>query len=145
MSTPRENTINELRQDHEVTSHARAVFRNACENIDSYHALRLGLARRKALQSHTSRSPTRLWAPLAGGAMACCALAIGVVMMRPDTRTSPGNDSAASAQISTKSIENTDDIPVIASNQMEMVQDLDFYRWLAAQPANAATTPRNAR
>lgn len=145
MSTPRENTVNELPRNDEVTSRARAVFRNACENTDSYHALRLGLARRKALQSHATHSPTRLWAPLAGGAMACCALAIGVVVMRPDARTAPGNGSTASAQISAESIENTEDIPVIASNQMEMVQDLDFYRWLAAQPANAATTPRNAR
>jgi hypothetical protein len=29
-------------------------------------------------------------------------------------------------------------LPEVGSNQMEVVQDLDFYRWLAAQPAMAS-------
>jgi hypothetical protein len=35
--------------------------------------------------------------------------------------------------------------PEIGSTQMEMVQDLDFYRWLAAQPAVASARNRGAR
>ncbi|WHZ18473.1 MAG: hypothetical protein OJF55_000622 [Rhodanobacteraceae bacterium] len=146
MNMPNENMINDLPHDNEVESRARAVFRNACESTDSYHALRLGLARRKALQSRVSHSPARLWAPLAGGAAACCALVIGVMLMRPDVRTAaPDTTIAASAPIVTESVESTEDIPVVASNQMEMVQDLDFYRWLAAQPSVASATPKNVR
>lgn len=145
MKTPMENTINELPHDGEVESRARSIFRNACENTDSYHALRLGLARRKALHGRTAHPGIRLWAPLAGGAVACCALAIGVVLLRPDSRIVHDTGVVALAPVATGSLENTEDIPVIASNQMDMVQDLDFYRWLAAQPASAAATPRNVR
>ncbi len=146
MNTHSESTINELPRDDEVESRARAVFRNACENADSYHVLRLGLARRKALQSRAAHSPTRLWAPLAGGAAACCALVVAVVAMRPDVRIAPSNTTiAASTPIAAEAVENTEDIPAVDSTQMEMVQDLDFYRWLAAQPAVATATPRDAR
>lgn len=146
MNMRNENTINELPCDDEVESRARAVFRTACENTDSYHALRLGLARRKALQTRATRSPARLWAPLAGGAAACCALVIGVMMMRPGIRMStPNTTIAVPAPIAVEAVENTEDIPAVDSNQMEMVQDLDFYRWLAAQPAVAAATPKDVR
>lgn len=145
MNTARENTSEALPHDDEVATRARAIFRNACENTDSYHALRLGLARRKALQARPSRRSARWWAPLAGGAVACCALAIGIVAMRPDARMVPDTEIVASAPTASGSAESAEDIPVIASNQMEMVQDLDFYRWLAAQPAEAAASPRNTR
>ena len=129
-----------------MESRARAVFQTACENTDSYHALRLGLARRKALQSRATRSPARLWAPLAGGAAACCALVIAIIAMRPDIRiAAPDTTIAASAPIAAEAAENTEDIPAVDSNQMEMVQDLDFYRWLATQPAVATATPKDVR
>jgi hypothetical protein len=32
-------------------------------------------------------------------------------------------------------------IPEVGSSQMEVVQDLDFYRWLAAQPTMASAAP----
>lgn len=145
MSTLKENTINKLPSDNEVESHARAIFRNACENTDSYHALRLGLARRKALHARTSHSRARLWAPLAGGAVACCALVVGVALLRPASPIASDTEAMASAPVAAGALENAEDIPVIASNQMEMVQDLDFYRWLATQPVTAAATPRDAR
>ncbi|MBS0382702.1 MAG: hypothetical protein JSR56_09725 [Proteobacteria bacterium] len=144
MKTLDENTINDLADEDQVKSRARALFRSACENADSYHVLRLGLARRKALQARAAHSAARLWAPLAGGAVACCALLIGVVLMRPMTHIAPGTGATTSIPTAMLSSEATEDIPVIASNQMDMVQDLDFYRWLATQPANAAT-PRNAQ
>lgn len=144
MNTLKENTINMLPRDDEVESRARSLFRQACENTDSYHALRLGLARRKALHARSTHPAARLWAPLAGGAVACCALVIGVALLRPDARIAPTTEVVTSASAATGSSESVEDIPVIASNQMDMVQDLDFYRWLAAQPASAAT-PRDVR
>ncbi|HET7223711.1 MAG TPA: hypothetical protein VFI81_10970 [Rhodanobacteraceae bacterium] len=137
-----DNTFNGLQGDAEVESRARAVFRTACENVDSYHALRLGLARRKALNAAAPHPSTRLWAPIAGGAMACCALAIGVALMRPDIRIATTMNVASSAPIAAGQVDDaSDDLPEVASTQMEMVQDLDFYRWLAAQPS-VASAPR---
>lgn len=145
MNAANDKPASALPHDDAIASRARAIFRNACANTDSYHALRLGLARRKALHARTRHPGVHVWAPLAGGAIACCALVVGVVMMRPGARTAPVVGIVASAPASQGSIENTDDIPVIASNQMDMVQDLDFYRWLATQPADASSSPRNTR
>ena len=144
MSKMPENTFNGLPRDDEVESRARAIFQRACEGTDSYHALRLGLARRKALNAGP-HSSMRLWAPLAGGAVACCALIAGVALMRLDTRIAPTTSVASSAPIATGEIDSGDDLPEVGSTQMEMVQDLDFYRWLAAQPAVASAPTGGGR
>lgn len=139
------NTQNEFRidpppGDDAVAARARSVFRTACENTDSYHALRLGLARRKAL--HATRSSARLWAPLGGAAVACCALVVGVLVMHPGNHgTSLPAPAAAAVGAGPASV--IEEIPEVGSNQMEMVQDLDFYRWVATQPTVAAASSGN--
>ena len=131
MAAAKNSTANRITRSR---SRGQRRFRNACQQTDSYHALRLGLARRKALNGVAARSALRLWAPLAG-AVACCALVIGVVWLRPGDRlqASPPIATAMPAVAS-----QGDAIPDVGSSQMEVVQDLDFYRWLAAQPAMAA-------
>lgn len=124
--------------DAAVESRARVVFRNACDNADSYYALRLGLARRRALDARATRSAARRWAPLAGAAVACCALLVAVVLVRPDFRNASATRAAASAPIAAVQDDAGDELPEIGSSEMEIVQDLDFYRWLAAQPAGSA-------
>ncbi|HET7163407.1 MAG TPA: hypothetical protein VFI32_12150 [Rhodanobacteraceae bacterium] len=48
----------------------------------------------------------------------------------------------SSAPIAASRVDDaSDDLPEVGSTQMEMVQDLDFYRWLAAQPT-VASAPR---
>jgi hypothetical protein len=140
MSKLHENTLNDLPNDDEIASRARAIFQTACEQADSYHTLRLGMARRKATNAGSAHAAIKVWAPLAGVA-ACCALVVGVVWLHPVGRPQPASPIAAA----THAIPNQDDpddaIPDVNSNQMEVVQDLDFYRWLAAQPAMAAATP----
>lgn len=138
-----ENTIEGLPGDAEIASRARATFRAACEHTDSYHVLRLGMARRKAVHVGTARAASRVWAPLAGAA-ACCALVIGVVWMNPAQQVGPAA-TAPSTSAATGSDGAEDTAPEIGSTQMEMVQDLDFYRWLAAQPAAAPARHRSAR
>lgn len=140
MSKMSENTCNGLPHDNEVEARARVIFRNACEGTDSYHALRLGLARRKALNAGTGHSALRVWEPLAGAA-ACCALVVGVMWMRPVNRAVPDTSIASSAPIVANQNGEDELAPEVNSNQMEMVQNLDFYRWLATQPtvASAAT------
>jgi hypothetical protein len=144
MSKMPENTFNGLPNDSAVESRARALFQSACEGTDSYHALRLGLARRKALNA-ASHSRVRLWAPLAGGAVACCALAVGITLMRPGARIAPATNIAPAPIAAGQADDASDDLPEIGSNQMEMVQDLDFYRWLASQPKVASTPAGGAR
>ncbi len=145
MSRIPDQTFNDLPADAEVVSRARTIFRSACEDTDSYHALRLGLARRKALHAGAAHSALRLWAPLAGAA-ACCALAAGVVWMHParprgqaTTRIALAPGAAAPAD-SEETV-----IPEVDSSQMDMVQDLDFYRWLATQPAVVQAPSRGSR
>jgi hypothetical protein len=144
MSTMSENKFNNLPSDTEVISRARTIFRDACENTDSYHALRLGLARRKSVNNGTPRSILRVWMPLAGAA-ACCALVAGI-WLHPAAQITPAATTIASSAPATASQDNDDAlVPEVGSSQMEMVQDLDFYRWLAAQPsvASAAAGGRN--
>ncbi len=137
MSKMSENTCSGLPHDDAVEARARAIFRSACDGTDSYHALRLGLARRKVLNAGTGRSALRVWAPLAGAA-ACCVLAVGVVWMHPVSRVVPDTGAAPSAPIAAGQNEEDELAPEVSSNQMEMMQNLDFYRWLAAQPTVAS-------
>ena len=138
-----ENTI-ELPCDAEIEARTRATFRAACEHTDSYHALRLGMARRKAVHVGKARAASRVWAPLAG-AVACGALAIGISWMNPAPQTGPAATAVPLAPAATGSGRAEDVTPEIGSTQMEMVKDLDFYRWLAAQPAVAPARHRSAR
>lgn len=139
MSKMSENANSGLPHDDQIGVRARAIFRNACESTDSYHALRLGLARRKALNAGAGHSSMRLWAPLAGAA-ACCALAVGVVWMRPVARVASDAGAASSAPIVASQNEGDEFAPEVSGNQMEMVQNLDFYRWLATQPTVASAS-----
>lgn len=141
-----DKTINDLPTDAEVASRARAIFRTACEEADSYHTLRLGLARRKALQAGAGHRLAGFWAPIAGTAVACCALAIGVVWIHPARQDGPAAGIVAnSAPIAEPADSEEAAVPEIGSSQMEMVQDLDFYRWVASQPAVASARSRGSR
>jgi hypothetical protein len=145
MNEIHKNTPNGLPGDDEIASRARAIFHTACEQADSYHTLRLGMARRKATNAGSAHTRFKVWAPLAGAA-ACCALVVGVVWLHPVNRLQPSSPIAAAMPASSNPDElgqsDADDaIPDVNSNQMEVVQDLDFYRWLAAQPAMASATP----
>jgi hypothetical protein len=140
MSKPHENTLNDLPGDDEIATRARAIFQTACEQADSHHTLRLGMARRKATNAGSARATLKVWAPLAGAA-ACCALVAGVVWLHPVNRLQRSSPIAAATHAIPDQDDADDAIPDVNSNQMDVVQDLDFYRWLAAQPAMAAATP----
>ena len=140
MSKLHENTIDGMPGDEEVASHARTIFRTSCEQTDSYHTLRLGLARRKAVNAGSAHRALKVWGPLAGAA-ACCALVAGVVLLHPVGRLQPSSPIAAAVPAGSSPGDADEAIPEVGSNQMEVVQDLDFYRWLAAQPAMASAAP----
>lgn len=136
MNNVPENDGGGLPGDAEVASRARAIFRSACEGTDSYHALRLGLARRRALDARARRArAVPVWAPVAG-ATACCVLVAGLLWLHPGTLTPP-DSSHAPATAAVGEPDTDAAMPEIGSTQMELVENLDFYRWLASQPAVA--------
>ena len=136
-----------LHSDDEVIARARTLFKSACENTDSYHALRLGLARRKALNAGPRHRFGGFWTALAGTAVACCVLTLGAVWMRAG-----GQGGQAAASASTHAAITAESAghqqaggPAIGNGQMEMVEDLAFYRWLASQPALGSAGSRGSR
>ncbi|HEU4856663.1 MAG TPA: hypothetical protein VFS86_05105 [Rhodanobacteraceae bacterium] len=137
------NAFEGLPDDAEVEARARALFKVACDNTDSYHALRLGLARRKALDAGAARWPRHTWAPLVGAA-ACCVLAIGVIWLHPVETVQPATPLSATPVA--VGAGDADEAAVNVGNpQMEMVQNLDFYRWLANQPTVASAPAGSGR
>lgn len=147
MSKIPDKTFNGLPADAEVVSRAQAIFKTACEEADSYHALRLGLARRKALHAGAGHRLAGFWASLAGTAIACCALAIGLVWMHPARHVGPAAGIVSTGvPIAAEPADSEEaSVPEIGSSQMEMVEDLGFYRWVATQPAVASAGPRGSR
>lgn len=141
------HNFNNLHGDDEVIARARALFKSACENTDSYHALRLGLARRKALNAGARHRFGGFWTALAGTAVACCVLTVGAVWLRAG-----GQAGQAAAIASTHAAITAEPAsaqaagaPEIGNGQIEMVEDLAFYRWLADQPALSSAGSRGSR
>ncbi len=125
--------------DAEIIARAREIFRQACASTDSYHSLRLGLARRKALEAGARRSPARIWLPAAGGALAACTLALGVVWFHAGPAPAPAGNSANTVITGEA---DAGELPSdLDSQQMDLYQNLDFYRWLASQSGNPAPRP----
>ncbi|MGH8154780.1 MAG: hypothetical protein ACREP0_06020 [Rhodanobacteraceae bacterium] len=122
---------------------ARAILHDACLATDSARAARLGLARRKALDASAAHSTTRVWAPLAGGVAACCALAIGLVWMHPFAQSNTAHPVANTVPIAANDtgIATLD----LGSGEVEVVQNLDFYSWLAAQQGAPRPSARSER
>ncbi len=133
-----------LPSDAEIESRARAIFRSACEGTDSYHALRRGLARRRALAARARRPALGIWAPLVG-ATACCAIVAGVLWMHPVGLLAPGAGNSPPTASAAGARDDEDVTPEIGSSQMEMVENLEFYRWFAAQPTVALVRPGDRR
>ena len=133
MNTSPENHDVEL----ELVSRARALHEHACEHVDARTRSKLAAARREALAAQSHRSHRTIWLP-AAGAVAACALAIGVVWFKPQP---------AGTQVATQSRAATSDSelpPDADAQQLELYQNLDFYQWLAQQP-RAHTQPRGGR
>ncbi len=139
------NDFNNLPDNHDIQSRARELFREACANPGPYYGLKLGLARRKALNAGPARLARRVWAPLAGGAVACCALAIGVFWTRPPATPSAAAPAATQASAVAGGDDSAQTAVSLDSSQIDMMQNLDFYRWLAARSTPPAAGSRSAR
>ncbi|HXS73375.1 MAG TPA: hypothetical protein VN725_04970 [Rhodanobacteraceae bacterium] len=126
MNTSPDKSDRNLAADHELISRARDIYAQACANVDSRTHARLGAARRNALDAVHAPSRQRLWLP-AAGAVAACALALGVVWLRPASAPS-------SAQNQRAALADAELPPDADPRQLDLYQNLDFYQWLAQQP-----------
>jgi hypothetical protein len=124
MNTSPDNHEN---RDPELMQRARALHEQACEHIDAGTRIKLAAARRSALAGESRHSRRVVWLP-AAGAVAACALALGVVWFRPQPVDSSSARAGQAAAIDTE-------LPLDAdSQQLDLYQNLDFYQWLARQP-----------
>lgn len=112
--------------DRELVMRARAIYSEACANVDSRTHARLAAARRNAMAAARTPAHKRVWLP-AAGAMAACALAVGVILWRPASTPPP----AQGRQVAASEAELPPDAD---PKQMDLYQNLEFYQWLAQQP-----------
>lgn len=136
MNNTEPNIFNELPVDNEVVARARTWFGEANAHVDAHRVRQLRQARQRALEARPRRRRPRAWVPVAGGAAACCALAIGAMWMHPALFTGSSQQGVAPVPAAGPATDATS-MPDVDSNQMDIAQDLDFYRWLASQPASA--------
>jgi len=128
-----ENKIPGRNADQELMQRARALHEDACGHIDARTRAKLAAARRAALAAKDRHQSRRaLWLP-AAGAVAACALVLGMMWFRPQ----PSNMSTAPQ---TRAVAANDmELPLDAdSQQLDLYQNLDFYQWLVQQPQTRA-------
>jgi len=113
-------------RDRELARRAREIHAQACAGVDARMHAQLAAARRNALLAAGEPLRKRVWLP-AGGAIAACALAVGVILWRP---------AAMPSTVQTRQIAaNETELPLDAdAKQIDLYQNLEFYQWLAQQP-----------
>ena len=115
------------------TDQARHLLDESAQGIDAAALSRLNRARQAALATSSARRRHGwVWMP-AGLAGACALLvAVGVWHARAP-QTLPLVAPSATATVAGNA-PNAEDLDIIASgDNLEMMQDLDFYAWLDAQ------------
>ena len=114
---------------------ARALYREAAHRIDPATAGRLRAARREALTAAAAPVHARPVRPLVP-ASALAAIALAVLMVfAPVSR-----DSAPKVVDSSQTVETDGDLPPDLSNtDPSLMQNLDFYDWLATNGDSQAS------
>jgi hypothetical protein len=110
---------------------SRELFESSVERLDARTRSRLNQARQRALDEIKKGSARRYWLGVPLGGLAAAAL-IAALLIRG------GGESAA------PHLENgnlpLDDFDIVAdADSFEMIQDVEFYSWLAEQGAGAST------
>lgn len=114
------------------TTQARSLLDESAQSLDAATLSRLNRARQAAL---VQRAPGRraAWMLMPAGLAGACALLLAVGVWhgrRPQSGQVPTQPPAVAAGNAL----NSTDLDMIASgDDMEMMQDLDFYAWLDTQ------------
>lgn len=117
----------------------RAVFRESVAALDGETLARLRAARSRAVEAATGRRiglpRPHPWGLPAGALALLVAVVVGAFVW--------WNGSSQPAV--PFAVNSGDDLAIVLSNDnLEMYQDMDFYRWLEAQQ-DALSSPANAR
>jgi hypothetical protein len=130
MNTPGKNTQDSVPNTQAFEERARGLFREASERIDHVTAGRLRAARRQALSA--GQSPphqTARWL-IPAGAFAAIALAT-LMVWQPLSPNSVRPAPSVGAPVQTAEIDS--DLPPDAEKtDPNLYQNMDFYKWLAA-------------
>jgi hypothetical protein len=113
-----------------IEERSRELFEGSVERLDARTRSRLNQARQRALEEIKKGSTRRYWLGVPLGGLAAAAL-IAMVLIRG------GGESGVPQQ------ENADlpldDFDIVAdTDSFEMIQDVEFYSWLAEQTAGAS-------
>ncbi|GFE89367.1 hypothetical protein [Steroidobacter agaridevorans] len=106
---------------------SRELFDNNVERLDAQTRSRLNQARQRALTEINKGSARRYWLGAPLGGLAAAAL-IALIMIRPGAEA-PSTENASVL---------LDDFDIVAdADNFELIQDIEFYSWLATQGDSA--------
>lgn len=107
---------------------SRELFDGSVERLDARTRSRLNQARQLALDEIKRGSTRRYWLGAPLGGLAAAAL-IAVLLFRGSGETSAPNAENGNFML--------DDFDIVAdTDSFEMIQDVEFYSWLADQSSN---------
>lgn len=121
-------TGHDQERDRETAQAAKRLFDESVERLDAATVSRLNRQRQRALaELRDGRSPSRwqLWLPATGVAAGIAAALL--VWQQQAVRDVPAVDAATDLDI------------LITGENLEMLEDLEFYAWLESEPT--ATLP----
>ena len=119
-----------------VAERARALYRYAGPSVDTATAARLRAARQAALDVAERPHRALRWM-MPAGAFAVAALAV-VVVWQPLHHAPQPVLAAPTAAVNVNAADSDTELPPDAdSADPALYQDLDFYAWLAQQPADS--------
>ncbi|WP_129641217.1 hypothetical protein [Peristeroidobacter agariperforans] len=99
---------------------SRGLFDNSVERLDAQTRSRLNQARQRALAEINKGSTRRYWLAAPGGLAAAALVALILI------RTGAGPPSAETGGVL------LDDVDIVAdADNFELIQDVEFYSWLA--------------
>lgn len=119
--------------DHpQWTDQARGLLDESAQALDAATLSRLNRARQAALAQRPARR-RNVWVWLPAGFAGACALLLAVGVWHAPAPTSSPSQPVQAAVGGGETV-NANDLELISSgDNLEMMQDLDFYAWLDAQ------------
>ena len=140
MKDPTEQAIEEV-GEAALEQRARELFNNQVDSIDARTRSQLNRARQAALDAVGDESRQRIvgqrWLLPVGSAAALALIAVSSVqLMRGEHAT-----EAVPATTSLATTSTVDDVEILASSEeLDMLQNVDFYAWLDTQPDGLAAS-----
>lgn len=111
---------------------SRELFESSVERLDARTRSRLNQARQRALEEIKRGSTRRYWLGVPLGGLAAAALIAMLLIRAGGERTVPQSESGNLL---------LDDFDIVAdADSLDMIQDVEFYSWLAEESAGAGNS-----